>query len=168
MHRRCFAALLAGAGLVGPLSAAPQTPPQTIDWDDLLPAAERGRSPPPPVKVHDYLGEDGPPMTQSGSFAANRSLHGRLLRIPGFIVPLVSNRLPDVTEAFLVPYYGACIHVPPPPPNQLVYVLFGTPRRIATIYDAYWVTGIMQVARKSTRLATATYAMAGSRLEVYQ
>jgi hypothetical protein len=167
MNRRRFAALLAGASLLRP-AAATQQHPRTVDWDELLPPAERGSSAPPPVPVHDYLGEKGPPMVQTGSFAANRGLHDRHLRIPGFIVPLVPHQAPQVSEFFLVPYYGACIHVPPPPPNQIVHVSFARPRRIATIYDAYWVSGLVQVARKATRMATAVYAMAGSDLSVYR
>jgi hypothetical protein len=183
MNRRRFAALLAAASLVTRAAAAPPGPhtapaggkrppadaarPRIIDWDDLLPVTERAKPLPAPVPVHDYLGEDGPPMRQTGSFAANRTLHGQRLRIPGFIVPLVAHPSPQVTEFFLVPYYGACIHVPPPPPNQLVHVMFARPRRIETIYDAYWVTGLMQVARKSTGLATAVYSMSGIALEVY-
>ena len=48
-------------------------------------------------------------------------LDGLAVRIPGFIVPLDMDEEQRVTELFLVPYYGACLHMPPPPPNQMIY-----------------------------------------------
>ena len=49
-------------------------------------------------------------------------MNGQAVRIPGFIVPLEFNDDEDVTQFFLVPFFGACIHVPPPPPNQIILV----------------------------------------------
>jgi hypothetical protein len=48
-------------------------------------------------------------------------LNGRIVRMPGYLLPLDVIGA-KVTEFLLVPYIGACIHVPPPPPNQIVYV----------------------------------------------
>jgi hypothetical protein len=141
--------------------------PRTIDWDELLPPQERGRFFAPPEPIHDYLGEAAPAMKQTGSFKVNAQLNGALLRIPGFIVPLTLRRDGKVSDFFLVPYFGACIHVPPPPPNQIVYISFAAPQRIVTIYDAYWITGNMTVTRKSLAMAQSAYSMLGSKLEVY-
>jgi hypothetical protein len=71
-------------------------------------------------------------------------LNGQLVRIPGYLLPLEISGT-KITEFLLVPYVGACIHVPPPPPNQIIYVK-------ATKSDAYnskkifepvWVTGVI-------------------------
>ncbi|MEC8786836.1 MAG: DUF3299 domain-containing protein, partial [Pseudomonadota bacterium] len=47
---------------------------------------------------------------------------GKAIRIPGFIVPLEQNDEQKATAFFVVPYFGACLHMPPPPPNQILYV----------------------------------------------
>jgi hypothetical protein len=70
------------------------------------------------------------------------ALNGQQVRIPGYFLPL---ELSDtkVTEFLLVPYIGACIHVPPPPPNQIVHVR--TPKKKGysskNLYEPVWVTG---------------------------
>jgi hypothetical protein len=139
-----------------------------VDWDELLPpgtADHADTSPPPPQ--HNYLGESAPAAKQSGSFAVNPDLHGLTLRIPGFIVPLDLDSAGRVVEFFLVPYYGACIHVPPPPPNQIVYVHASKPFLVKDGTNAFWVTGQMRVERKRTEMASASYSMAASKIEVY-
>ena len=51
-------------------------------------------------------------------------LNDKDVRIPGFIVPLEYKESEIVTRFLLVPYFGACIHEPPPPPNQTIYVVY--------------------------------------------
>src|SRR5579862_4119297 len=80
---------------------------------------------------------------------ANASLNGELVRLPGYLLPIEfsGNR---VTEFLLVPWVGACIHTPPPPPNQIVYVKSDKPYEIKRTFDAVWVTGRM-LARSNTQ-----------------
>ncbi len=59
---------------------------------------------------------------QAQSQATNASLENRAVKLSGYVLPLRENDAQQVTEFLLVPYVGACIHVPPPPPNQMVYV----------------------------------------------
>ena len=70
----------------------------------------------------------------------NNKLDGETVKIPGFIVPLDHIGF-EVTEFMLVPFVGACIHVPPPPPNQLVYVTTEEPWDAMTLWEPVWVTG---------------------------
>ncbi len=70
----------------------------------------------------------------------NDKLDGKIVKIPGYIVPLDYSGT-GVTEFMLVPYVGACIHVPPPPPNQLVYVTTDKPWDTMTLWEPVWVTG---------------------------
>jgi len=139
-----------------------------IDWDELLPpgTADHADTSPPPAQ-HNYLGESAPAAKQTGSAAVNPDLHGLMLRIPGFIVPLDLDSAGRVVEFFLVPYYGACIHVPPPPPNQIVYVRPSKPFLVKDGTDAYWITGQMRIERKRTDMASASYSMAASKIEAY-
>ena len=67
-----------------------------------------------------------------------------------------------------MPYFGACIHVPPPPPNQIVYVKVAKGIALDSIYEAYWVTGTMSISKKTTQLGAAAYTLAASKVEIYK
>lgn len=140
-----------------------------IDWDALLPDRERANfntEPPPPI--HDYLGERGAAARQTGSIAVNTKLSETRVKIPGFVVPLVVNDNGVVSEFFLVPYFGACIHVPPPPPNQIVYVKLAGGIRLGSPEDAFWVTGTLHTQTNGNNLAKAAYTLDASRMELYK
>jgi uncharacterized protein len=141
-----------------------------IDWDALLPDRERANfNSEPPAPVHDYLGERGAAARQSGSAAVNQKLSETTVKIPGFVVPLVVDDNGVVSEFFLVPYFGACIHVPPPPPNQIVYVkLAGGGVRLGSEEDAYWVTGTLHAQVNGTSVAKAAYTLDATRMELYK
>jgi len=145
------------------------TAPREVDWDELLPKDARARflgGPPPPV--HDTLGEGGLAAQQVMDFSVNKDLDGADIKIPGFIVPLDIGKDGLVSEFFLVPYFGACIHVPPPPPNQIVYVRMNKGIALESIYEAYWITGRMKLQNKTTRLGAAAYHLAGDKVEIYK
>jgi hypothetical protein len=151
-------------GPKAPAGAAPE-----LDWDELLPQDARARfsgGPPPPT--HDTLGEGGLAAQQVMDFSVNKALDGALIKIPGFIVPLDVGKDGLVTDFFLVPYFGACIHVPPPPPNQIVHVRISKGIALDSIYEAYWITGRMKVVNKSTRLGASAYQLAASNVEIYK
>ncbi len=150
-------------------AAAPAGQPRTLEWTDLVPADARKDFQAPAAAAHDYLGEAGPAAAQQTAYApTNPDLAGKLVKIPGFIVPLDVAKDGTVSEFFLVPYFGACIHVPPPPPNQIVYVT--SPKGIAldSIYEAYWITGTMKMENKSTRLGAAAYSLVADKVEIYK
>ena len=151
-------------------AAAEPGAPRTLEWTDLIPESARGESSAAPATAaHDYLGEGGPAAVQQSLNApVNPELEGKAVKIPGFIVPLDVAKDGTVSEFFLVPYFGACIHVPPPPPNQIVYVT--SPKGIAldSIYEAYWITGTMKMQNKSTRLGAAAYSLSADKVEVYK
>jgi hypothetical protein len=143
--------------------------PVELDWDELLPKDARTRfaaGPPPPV--HDYLGEGGLAAQQPMDFSVNKELDGQNVKLPGFIVPLDIGKDGLVAEFFLVPYFGACIHVPPPPPNQIVYVRMSKGIALESIYEAYWITGRMKLQNKTTRLGASAYHLVGDKVEIYK
>ncbi|MCC7200018.1 MAG: DUF3299 domain-containing protein [Gammaproteobacteria bacterium] len=151
--------------------ATAQAAPRELDWIDLLPENERGSydlAPPPPS--HDYLsGESGGLAAQQRmNFNVNKALEGVEVKIPGFIVPLELDEKGLVTEFFLVPYFGACIHVPPPPANQMVFVVMNKGLSLDSMYAAYWITGKMGTKSKSTRLGAAAYTLTGTAVEEYK
>jgi hypothetical protein len=103
-------------------------------------------------------------------------LHGRLVRMPGYLLPLEVIGA-KVTEFLLVPYIGACIHVPPPPPNQIVYIkIVKKAYRHKGLYDPVWVTGKMSVKSMTRDLylvdgsadVSIGYALEARRVEPYQ
>ena len=157
------------APVVKPGPKAPAGAARELDWDELLPQDVRARfsgGPPPPT--HDTLGEGGLAAQQMMDFSINKALDGALIKIPGFIVPLDVGKDGLVTDFFLVPYFGACIHVPPPPPNQIVHVRISKGIALDSIYEAYWITGRMKVVNKSTRLGASAYQLAASNVEIYK
>lgn len=95
-------------------------------------------------------------------------LDGQTVKLPGFAVPLEGDS--EETRSFLlVPYYGACIHVPPPPANQTVYVLReqGKGTRLGE-FDVVWVTGTMSVKSTETDLAEAGYTLYATEVAPYE
>lgn len=112
--------------------------------------------------------ESGPAATQSGSNTVNKSLDGQLVRIPGYVVPIevVDRRL--VKTFLLVPYFGACIHVPPPPPNQMVFVEAATAFPLSSMYDPVWVTGKVSTQGATTGLANTSYSLKSTSIEKYE
>lgn len=152
-----------------PAKPAASASVREIDWDELLPPDARARfAASPPPAAHDYLGEGGMAAQQVMDFSANKTLDGSNVKIPGFIVPLDIGKDGLVAEFFLVPYFGACIHVPPPPPNQIVYVRMNKGIALDSIYEAYWITGRMKLNNKTTRLGAAAYQLDGSKVEIYK
>ncbi len=94
------------------------------------------------------------------------ALDGERIRLGGFVVPLESDGT-FVTEFLLVPYYGACIHVPPPPPNQVVHVQMDRPGLRARLFDAVWLTGTLRAQRHTGEIADAGYTMRPDRAESF-
>ena len=149
--------------LAGATSVAEQSGDvRTLQWHDLLPEDEVAL---PPRVDHSSVPLDGFSRTMQAPTVA--SLDGELVRLPGFVVPL------DVIEGkvssfLLVPYFGACIHQPPPPPNQIVHVSFAAPVELESMYAPVWVTGRMRVETYSGFLAEAGYTLAGREVEPYE
>jgi uncharacterized protein len=164
---RLVAAALLACGLALQAGAAALQ----IDWIELVPADKRATfDPAPPPPAHDYLtGESGGLAAQQPlDFSVNMELEGKEIRIPGFVVPLELDDAGNVTEFFLVPYFGACIHVPPPPPNQMLYVRMKQGIKLDSMYSAYWITGKLSARTRATRLGSAAYMLAGTEFEEYK
>jgi len=151
-----------------PLPAPPSTSIPATGWDRLLPASERDHfslTPPPPL--HDYLAADEA-ATQQGSAQVNPALEGMVIKLPGYIVPLDMTADGLVSKFFLVPYVGACIHVPPPPPNQMVYIQLDKAMPLNALYEPYWVTGTVHTHDAAIPAGTAPYSMREVKVEPYK
>ena len=81
-----------------------------------------------------------------------QSLDGKKIRIPGYALPL-EHAGTGVTEMLLVPYVGACIHVPPPPANQTLYVKLAQTYKAKSLFDPVWITGRMKIRATAKSLS---------------
>lgn len=103
---------------------------------------------------------------QSKIGSVRQELNGSQVRLPGFVVPLEGDEN-NVTEFLLVPYFGACIHVPPPPPNQIVYVKFKEGAPVHRLWDVIYVVGTLKTETINHELAETGYVIDGIRIEDY-
>lgn len=92
---------------------------------------------------------------------------GQAIRLPGFIVPLEFGENQQVTTFFLVPYFGACIHLPPPPPNQIIYAEYDKGLQLESLYEPFWISGQLSTTMIENDTATAAYAIKVERVELY-
>ena len=94
------------------------------------------------------------------------ALNGARIRIAGFTVPLESAR-GQISEFLLVPYFGACIHTPPPPANQIIHVTPLKPYKSEQAIEAVWVNGPLETVRSETGLGAAGYRMRAEAITPY-
>jgi len=150
------------------------------DWLELMPASDRLALENMPQISHDSP-EGAGEFTSSGGlkqakglpavmYSTNTvaSLDGKQLRLGGYPVPLETDAKGRSTLFFLVPYPGACIHVPPPPPNQLVLVRYPQGIELTDIYAPLWVSGTLQVEAIDNDLADAAYALQASQVRLVE
>ncbi len=96
-----------------------------------------------------------------------KKLDGKEVRIPGFVVPL-DDFQEDGAEFLLVPYYGACVHTPPPPPNQIVFVEMEGKKSVRlNLFDAVWMTGRLKIQSVESPYGTVGYQLVGLKVEPY-
>jgi hypothetical protein len=158
---------------------------KTIEWPDLMPQQDLDALLNPPEYLSDI--EDGSLEDQissqiSSSIAAvmddryqqalvsttiRPEMNGQAIRIPGFIVPLEFSDDQVITEFFIVPFFGACIHVPPPPPNQIIHVKYPEGFKLDALYNPFWLSGVLKTTLMENDMATAAYAMEVHLVEDY-
>ena len=177
VRMRFVLAVVLGAGLaaVEPSPAA-QGDVREIEWEDLMPEDWD------PFSGLDALLSEDAQNLADGSAQANRlmeayreavrsapvvgELDGQQVRLPGFVVPLDFEDT-ETSEFLLVPYFGACIHVPPPPSNQIVYVKTVAGYPLKELFDPVWVTGEISTQAHLNELGDAGYTMQATIIEPY-
>lgn len=180
MNRRWFLGRVALASLVGVVHAAALAQAgrgtfRTGRWEELIPkgwdpsaalgrgagsAAGLGDNDPLGLKLMRALREawDNAPT--------NPDVEGAALKLPGYIVPLEGGAS-GMTEFLLVPYFGACIHSPPPPANQIVHVVARNPLQGLRSMQAVWVSGVIQASRGDSAMGMSGYRMTAQGVESY-
>ena len=167
-----------GAYQVGDRLAAPAPAAQAtfreITWDDLIPTDWKPEAFLADLKL-DELQDADPRASEAMQRMRdewNRApvverLAGARVRIPGFVVPLETDG-EQIREFLLVPYFGACVHVPPPPANQLIHVIPDQPVPAGWNMLPVWVEGVMAVGRVDSEMGVAGYQLRGTKFEEYQ
>ncbi|QVM97318.1 DUF3299 domain-containing protein [Pseudomonas sp. SORT22] len=158
--------------IASPLWAAE---PRTLEWQQLIPAGAPVIQP-QLAPLHDLsqlsdalAAESAPAARQTAPNApVVKALDGQQVKLPGYIVPLEVSEEGRTTEFLLVPYYGACIHVPPPPSNQIVHIFSEIGVKVEDLYQPYWIEGQMQVKASSSELADAGYQMEAEKIYAYE
>jgi hypothetical protein len=168
----------------GPAPSHAVEPPLELKWSQLVPPAPpappksffsgRPASPANPANPHDGA---APPAAQpegrwmSGPLQQSETpapvvtaLDGKRVRIGGYVVSLDFDAT-KVKEFLLVPFVGACIHVPPPPANQIVYIKSAQGFEVTGQFEPVWVTGTLKVTTAFTGLAEAGYSLEADTVE---
>jgi hypothetical protein len=148
---RFLLAAIAALAIAAPISAPraqqakPAAAPISIDWRVLA-------------------GLDYEKGTASDTLKA---LDGKKVRMPGFIVPL-DDADAEGAEFLLVPYYGACVHTPPPPPNQMAFVTMAGKKAVKlALFDAVWMEGTLRITDYDSPYGTVGFTIEGLTMKPY-
>ncbi len=149
-------------------------PTRTIGWEQLIPA---GWDPYKDLKALnlDTLKDNDPKAEEAlkkmrkmwDNAPINPLILGQSVRLPGYVVPL-EDLAAGIKEFLLVPYFGACVHSPPPPANQIVHVLLDKPAKNLRLMDVVWVTGPMSATKTDSHMGVAGYRIDAKAVTPYQ
>ena len=163
LTRRKALTLMAGATMLPRAALADDV--IDLEWEDLLPKGQTVI----PRALQSLIQHDGPDLSsqQPASTGVRSDWNGQIVRLPGFIVPIETSGT-AVTAFILAPFVGACIHVPPPPANQLVFVTTQEPYESQGLYAPVNVTGMFGISAMTTHLAQIGYALSAEKIEPFR
>ncbi|PXW93563.1 hypothetical protein C7444_11974 [Sphaerotilus hippei] len=161
------------AALAQDPSGARARPPRDLPWSALVPP---NWDPSKQFKDRDVAGlsDTDPKMlammrevrTAWDNAPTRPEMDGQAVRLPGYLVPL-EGAAGEWSEFLLVPYFGACIHSPPPPANQIVQVRVLKPLKGLRSMDAIRVSGVLRLQREQTDMGVSGYRIDAARVERY-
>jgi hypothetical protein len=147
---------------------------RTIGWEQLIPA---GWDPYKDLKALnlDTLKDNDPKAEEAlkkmrqmwDNAPINPLILGQSVRLPGYVVPL-EDLATGIKEFLLVPYFGACVHSPPPPANQIVHVLLDKPAKNLRLMDVVWVSGPLSGTKTDSHMGVASYRIDAKAVTPYQ
>lgn len=150
----------------------------SLSWEALLPVAEKSLLALYQTSAEKDFSEQLALSLQASSDDAYKSalystniVNGILeqaVSIAGFIVPLEVNGDRSIKSFFLVPYFGACIHYPPPPPNQMIFVQLEDGFRHLDLHKAFTLSGILTKGLFEDPLGTSAYLLKVVNIKLYQ
>ncbi|WP_353571929.1 DUF3299 domain-containing protein [Candidatus Albibeggiatoa sp. nov. BB20] len=152
--------------------------PTQIGWKDLIPADYSAEAIFAKYETQLNAFEDDDPqaeemyqqmMSEINNAPPNPQMNQKHIKLPGFVAPL-KFEAGKITEFLLVPYFGACIHVPPPPMNQIVLIKTEKNQGIDTeqAYSPIWVIGTIKLEQQQTKIGNAGYRIENALTEMYE
>lgn len=183
-------------GMLGIGLAASAKEYSPVQWVDLIPRSDLDALLNPPASImsipegsvfdmvlNDSLAnsfeqaiqksKEAPTPEEQAYYAAlestqiNAGFNEKDIRIPGFVVPIEYDENQVITEFFLVPYFGACIHVPPPPPNQIIYVKYPKGFSVEVLNAPFWIEGKLLTQIVENDVAMSAYTMDAESVKPY-
>ncbi|MAS82629.1 MAG: hypothetical protein CMF45_08060 [Legionellales bacterium] len=158
-----------------------------LNWDQLMPEAELEimkqlstllSNPHQPLDPNANIRDDinnameqiSDPDVQGvmNSINVRPELNNQTVSIPGFVVPIETNDENAITEFFLVPYFGACIHVPPPPPNQIIFVQYNKGLQVNEIWMPFEIKGTLFTEMLRNDVAISAYTFVADDVSEYE
>lgn len=146
-----------------------------IGWEELIPPSELEILERMAAQIdHDSLPSaviqamDPDIQGVMNSINVRPELNKQDIRIPGYIVPLEVDEKNAIIEFFLVPYFGACIHVPPPPPNQIIFVRYEKGLDVQEIWMPFFISGTLHTELLENDMAAAAYTMVATEIKEYE
>jgi hypothetical protein len=147
-----------------------------IEWDELMPEGWKKKVILELTRMRRYGSlMDGDPRADEAyaklkkvwdAAPPTKTYLGKKIRIPGYAVPLDAERMQS-SDFLLVPYFGACVHSPPPPANQIIMVKPPMGSRVRTM-DAIWVNGTLLEGKTNSDAGTSTYILNADKITPYR
>lgn len=154
------------------ISALDSNTPEPLTWVSLLPEKEQAAieryQPAEPQNVQDMTSQILRSIEASNDRNYQQALNstntvdwfeGKLVSISGFIVPIDFHEDQSVKSFFLVPYYGACLHFPPPPPNQMIFSQLDVGFVNLDIMQPYTLEGLIELGLFEDPMGTSAYTL---------
>jgi hypothetical protein len=149
---------------------------QEVDWDELIPDGWRKQVILEMARMRRFANAaDGDPKAEEAYAKLKKtwdaapivkSMIGKKVRIPGYVVPLDAERMQS-SDFLIVPYFGACVHSPPPPANQIIMIIPPKGTRTKTM-DAIWVEGTLGEERTFSDVGTSAYVIRADKVTPYR
>lgn len=168
--------VLAGSALSSMAIPAIGSAYKEVEWDELMPEGWRKKVILELTRIRRYGSlTDGDPRADEAyarlkktwdAAPPTKTYIGKPIRIAGYVVPLDAERMQS-SEFLLVPYFGACVHSPPPPANQIILIKPPKGSRFRTM-DAIWVEGILTEGKTSSEVGTSTYVLTADKITLYR
>lgn len=185
-RRLLYSALLVLGVLIFSLTVRAQVKYIDIEWTELIPADDLAVLLNPPdfiFELEDQAENDNMNALKEASTTDATSqryqqalestrvvetFDGKSIRVPGFIVPIETDEQKRVTQFFIVPYFGACMHMPPPPPNQIIFVKSSEGIEVTSLYDAFWFEGVLSIDTTDSLLGKSAYSLQLNKAYIYE
>ncbi|WP_444941623.1 DUF3299 domain-containing protein [Microbulbifer sp. ZKSA004] len=156
-----------------------------VSWEELIPKDDLDALLNPPEYIDDIVeGSTADSMPNTSAIASTSENESRYqaaltstrikpefdnqqIRIAGFIVPIEFNDELTISNFLFVPYFGACIHLPPPPPNQVIHGSFSEGVQVDALYEPFSIEGKLRTLKIESEFGTAAYSMEVDNIQPY-